>query len=81
MLPKVIGLLGIVAILGSHCVADEKKEVGKKTGEPIAKVVWKEVERAGKLPKSASIDKDTEHRDVLKVVRTPEVPQLIVSYD
>ena len=77
MLPKVIGLPGIVAILGSHCFADEKKEVGKKTGEPIAKVVWLEVEKAGKLPKSASIDKDTEHRDVLKIVRTPDVPQLI----
>lgn len=76
-LPKVIGLLGIVAIIGSHCVADEKKEVGKKTGEPIAKVVWLEVEKAAKLPKSASIDKDTEHRDVLKIVRTPDVPQLI----
>jgi len=77
MLPKVIGLLGIVAIIGSHCCADEKKEVGKKTGEPIAKVAWLEVEKGGKLPKSASIDKDAEHRDVLKIVRTPDVPQLI----
>lgn len=74
---KVIGFLCISAINGSHCFADDKKDVGKKMGDPIAKVVWVDVEKASKLPKSATIDKDEEHRSVVKIVRTPDVPQLI----
>lgn len=65
-------VLGVFAC--GLCFAAEGE---KKVGTPIAKIVWIEIDKTGTLPQSAKIAKDDELGEVLKLTRTPEVPQLI----
>ena len=62
-----------VLVWSGRCSAEDKKEVGRQ----IAKIVWLEVDKSGELPKSAKLDKDEQLGEVVKITRTPDVPQLI----
>jgi hypothetical protein len=74
MLRNAFGVgLCLLLLWSGRCSAEEKKEMGKQ----IAKIVWLEVDKAGDLPKSAKIDKDDKLGEVVKITRTPDVPQLI----
>ena len=66
--PFFVGLC--VLTWSGQCSAADKKEVGKQ----IAKIVWLEVDKAGDLPKSAKIDKDSDFGEVVKITRTPDEP-------
>jgi len=57
------------------CLADDQ---GQQDGmSAIHKVVWGELAKSDKLPKSATVEPDVKHGQVLKVSRNGETPQLI----
>jgi hypothetical protein len=70
-----IGLC-ILSVFFGKCFAEDKGEK-KGSEKQIAKIVWLEVDKAGALPSAARLDKDDKFGDVVKIARTPDVPQLI----
>lgn len=63
----------LMGVSVEHCTADDKKSAEKQ----IAKIVWVEVDKASELPAAAKLDKDEKLGEVVKITRTPDVPQLI----
>ncbi len=75
---SVLFLASMPALLQTRgLLAADEKPKPKGSEVQIAKVSWLELDKSGHLPKAAKLDKDTTHGDVLKIVRTAEVPQLI----
>ncbi len=63
--------------LVSACNVSRSAEDQKAAEKQIAKIVWTEVDKAGELPGSAKLVKDEKLGEVVRITRTPEVPQLI----
>ena len=67
-------LCALSVVIG-QCSAEDKEKKGSE--KQIGKIVWLELDKAGALPSSAKLDKDEKFGDVVKITRTPDVPQLI----
>jgi hypothetical protein len=61
-------------LLAASCFGEDQN---KDKGNEVAKVVWTELRKANELPESATIENDEVYGEVVKITRTPKVPQLV----